>query len=433
VNVRKSRLRQLAEEGHRSAALVERLAEDSTQFLAAMQMGLTLTHSLAVAVAVLIISPPLASRLAQLPWFPSAQISFPVAIFLVVLILAIVMLVLGQLTPELMAMQHAERLALGLAPWIQAFITLAWPVAQAALAASKWVANLFGSYQASGMPLVTEEEIKTLVDAGEESGFIEEVEKEMIYGVFQLGETAAREVMVPRIDIVAVEANTPLLEALDVILSAGHSRIPVYEDTIDNIVGLLYAKDILRCLRDGKIEVPLRSLLRPVHFVPETKRVDELLPELQQRKVHMVIVVDEYGGTAGLVTIEDILEEIVGEIQDEYDSEEPLIKAVREGEYLADARLDLDDLNALMGTNLPTTETDTLGGFIYSRLGRVPRVGDEIRYGDLTITVLAVANRRIKQVRLTRLSSGSGETSSVEETGVEFGHGGVTGLLFPLL
>jgi CBS domain containing-hemolysin-like protein len=185
-------------------------------------------------------------------------------------------------------------------------------------------------------------------------------------------------------------------------MEAGHSRIPVYEDSVDDIVGVLYAKDLLPPLREGDTSQPIRALLRPAYFVPETKKADELLPDLQQRRVHMAIVVDEYGGTAGLVTIEDLLEEIVGEIQDEYDTEEPFFVQLDENEYVCDARIDLDDLNRLADTELPTEDTDTLGGFIYASMGRVPNVGNQVHHHDLTFTVESVVGRRIKKVRVER-------------------------------
>jgi putative hemolysin len=221
----------------------------------------------------------------------------------------------------------------------------------------------------------------------------------MIASIFAFGETLVREVMVPRIDVSAVPVDVPMLEALDLILKAGHSRIPVYHDTIDNVMGILYAKDLLRYLRDGRTDVHLGKILRPAYFIPESKKVDELLQELQQRKVHMAVVVDEYGGTAGIVTIEDLLEEIVGEIQDEYDAEEPTVEAVDDREFLFDARVSLNEVNQLLGVELPAEGGDTLGGFIYSQLGKVPAVGDTIEYGDVTVEVLSVAGRRIKQVR----------------------------------
>jgi len=224
----------------------------------------------------------------------------------------------------------------------------------------------------------------------------------MIYSIFELGDTLAREVMVPRIDVIALDVSTPLLEALDAIMEVGHSRIPVYRETIDNVQGVLYAKDLLPYLRQGRSDVPLKKILREAYFIPETKRASDLLPDLQQRRVHMAVVVDEYGGTAGLVTIEDLVEEIVGEIQDEYDAEEPFVEFVNDDEYLFDARVDLDDLNRLMNVELPTEDSDTLGGFIYTELGKVPTVGDQVAFGNMGFTVESVAGRRIKKVRVQR-------------------------------
>jgi CBS domain containing-hemolysin-like protein len=243
--------------------------------------------------------------------------------------------------------------------------------------------------------------LRFLLHASEEEAVIEDEEKEMIASIFEFSDKLVREVMVPRIDVAAVELDTPMLQALDVILRAGHSRIPVYRDSIDNVQGVLYAKDLLKYLRDGRTETPLGKVLRPAYFIPESKKVDELLQELQQRKVHIAVVVDEYGGTAGLVTIEDLLEEIVGEIQDEYDAEEPTVEAVDTNEYLFDARVPIDEVNKLLGVELPSEGGDTLGGFIYSQLGKVPALGDRIEFENAVIEVLSVSGRRIKQVRAT--------------------------------
>jgi len=240
-----------------------------------------------------------------------------------------------------------------------------------------------------------------MVDAGEEGGVIEEEEKEMIYSIFDLGDTLAREVMVPRIDMVAIEAGTSIVDALGVIVQAGHSRVPVYRGTVDNIVGILYAKDLLSYWHNIET-LQLTQILREAYFIPETKKADELLQELQRRKVHVAIVVDEYGGTAGLVTIEDILEEIVGEIQDEYDTEEAMIEVVSPDEVIFNARVAMDDVNDALAINLPTDISDTLAGLIYSQLGRVPVVGDQVTFDEVELTVLSVAGRRIKKVRAVR-------------------------------
>jgi CBS domain containing-hemolysin-like protein len=235
----------------------------------------------------------------------------------------------------------------------------------------------------------------------------------MIYSVFALGNTLAREVMVPRIDMVALDVNVSLEEALDVAVRAGHSRVPTYEDTIDNIVGVLYAKDLLQLWRDKQEGISLREVLRRPYFVPESKPVDELLEEMQQRKVHIVVVVDEYGGTAGLVTLEDIVEEIVGEIQDEYDAEEPVVEQTSDGEFIFNARVDLDDVNRLIGAEFPTEMGDTLGGFIYSQLGKVPVPGETVRFDGLVIEVLTVTSRRIRKVRVSKDHEHTGRGADV--------------------
>ena len=255
---------------------------------------------------------------------------------------------------------------------------------------------------------MTETELISLVEAGQEEGVLEQEEQKMIVSIFRLGDTLVREIMVPRIDVLALEVHTPLDEALDAIKQAGHSRVPVFKDSVDNILGLLYAKDLLGIWREGRHEVSLRDYLRQAYFVPEAKKAAELLAELQAKRIHMAIVVDEYGGVAGLVTLEDIVEEIVGEILDEYDqAEELLYQAINEDEYLFQGRIDLDDFNDIMGTELPNSEADTLSGLIYSRIGRVPTAGDHVQVNDLQLTVEQVSGQRIRKVRAVRLVSSS--------------------------
>ncbi len=400
INVRKARLRQLIEEGVGSARTAERLAENASRLLATTQLGMMLTSFFAGGVVAVVSAPPLAKVMQPL----LGEASHPVAFVLVVFLAAVVMLIFGELVPETIAVQYSERLALWLARPLAVISILAIPMVQLMVWLSNLVSRLFGAEPRSEMPFVTEEEIKTMVDAGEEEGVIQEEEKEMIYSIFELGDTLAREVMIPRIDLVTLDVRTPMLEALDTIMEAGHSRIPVYEETIDNVQGLLYAKDLLPYLREGRTDVPLKSILRQAYFIPETKKASDLLPDLQQRRVHMAVVVDEYGGVAGLVTIEDLLEEIVGEIQDEYDTEEPFVEFITDNVYVFDARVDLDDLNRLMGVSLPTADSDTLGGFIYSALGKVPAVGDQVVFDDMDFTVQSVTGRRIKKVRVERRS-----------------------------
>jgi putative hemolysin len=309
-------------------------------------------------------------------------------------------LVLAELIPKAIAARRPENVALLVVGPIDTLAAVLVPVLWLVNRALQVAGPVPGDGSGEGL-LMREQELRMMVDVGAEEGLIDLGEKEMITGIFELGETIVREVMVPRIDIITIEANTPLREALEVVVKCGHSRIPVYEETIDNIVGVLYAKDLLRCQLDGS-DRSLREMLRPAYFIPESKRVDELLQELQHRRVHIAIVVDEYGGTAGIVTIEDLLEEIVGEIQDEYDTEEPLSETISEREVIFDARVNLDDVNDELGLDLPTEYSDTLGGLIYSQLGRVATVGDEVHIDGARLVVLSVTGRRIKKVKIIK-------------------------------
>jgi len=255
---------------------------------------------------------------------------------------------------------------------------------------------------------VTETELISLVEAGQEEGFLEQEEQKMIVSIFRLGDTLVREIMIPRIDILALDVNTPIDQTMNALQQSGHSRLPIYKDSVDNILGLLYAKDLLGIWREGKREVSLSDHLRPAYYVPEAKKADELLTELQAKRIHMAIVVDEYGGVAGLVTLEDIVEEIVGEILDEYDqAEEMVYQAINDDEYLFQGRIDLDDFNDIMGTQLPNSEADTLSGLIYSRIGRVPAAGDHVQIEGLQLTVEQVSGQRIRKVRAQRMTSDS--------------------------
>jgi len=248
------------------------------------------------------------------------------------------------------------------------------------------------------------EDLLRLVEMEESSGGIEPDERQMIRGVIGLEDTSIREIMVPRIDIAALGGDAGIDEAMKLIVDRGFSRVPLYGETIDDIVGIVYAKDLLRCVAEGR-RPPLREIARPPYYIPEQKRVDELLAELRMSKVHIAIVVDEYGGTAGLVTIEDLLEEIVGEIQDEYEREEAPIERINDAEAILDARVSIDALRELFGFALEDEQDfDSVGGFVYHRLGKVPVAGDEVRADGLTLRVLSVLGRRIKKVRATRVA-----------------------------
>lgn len=252
---------------------------------------------------------------------------------------------------------------------------------------------------------VTEDELKTWVEVGQPEGGLEEDERKMIYSIFQFGDTLCREIMVPRIAVDAVEIKTPLNSAINMIVESGHSRVPVYDDVIDNVVGMLYAKDLLKVQVNTTEKATIRKFLRPAYFVPESKKVDELLAEMQAKGVHIAVVVDEYGGMAGLVTLEDIVEEIVGEIRDEYDEgEELLVQEISADEFVFLGRVSLDDFNEALSTELETDQTDTLGGYFYSELGRVPMEKDQLTFADWQLTVEEVRGRRVDRIRAKRIS-----------------------------
>jgi len=253
---------------------------------------------------------------------------------------------------------------------------------------------------------MSEDGLRLLMQVNEEESEIQESDKQMIVSILEMNETVVREVMVPRIDMVTLEVNVGLHAALDTIIEAGHSRIPVYEGHVDVIVGVLYAKDLLKCFRDNRTDAPIRELLRPAYFIPASKKISTLFREMQQQRTHLAIIVDEYGGIAGLVTFEDMLEEIVGEIQDEYDThEEAYYQPIGEQAYLVNSRLDIDSLADLLDIDLTEEDGDTVGGLIYSHLGHVPEQGEILELDGWRFTVLSVDGRRINQVRVERIPS----------------------------
>lgn len=254
----------------------------------------------------------------------------------------------------------------------------------------------------SGRRKVTEEDIRQLIGVGEEDGVVREEEREMIRAIFELDSTVVREIMVPRIDMAAISVDASIRETLDAIIACGHSRLPVYEDTLDNIIGLLYAKDLLKCWGMEPDQINIRDLMREPFFTPETKNLEELLQEFKKKRVHLAIVIDEYGGTSGLVTIEDLLEQIVGDIQDEYDMEQELFSVLPDGSLVADARLPVEDLEERFDMEIERDQFDTVGGLAIHLFGGIPATGAVISGAGLVIEVLDADPRRVKQVRICR-------------------------------
>ncbi len=313
------------------------------------------------------------------------------------------LLALLQPTWRILAMRYADPLIFQFAPLVKGLQFLLRPLVSPIYHITAQVNQREQTRNEDGNGL-TDEALRVLMHTTEGAEEIEENEREMIESILEMNETVAREVMVPRIDMVAIDVETSFQEALNTIISAGHSRIPVYEDHIDHIIGILYAKDILRCFRDQVIDVPIRELLRPPYFVPVSKKVDVLFQEMQKQRVHIATVIDEYGGTAGLVTIEDIIEEIMGDIQDEYDVEDTYVQVISPDVYLLNSRLDVYSLSKLLDIALDNDEADTLGGLLFSLMEHVPEQGESVEYEGWRFTVLALDGRRIEQVRIERVT-----------------------------
>ncbi|MBO9392773.1 hemolysin family protein [Caldilinea sp.] len=395
--VNRSEVRKRSEAGDPRALMLSKQLADTAQFW----LTIMLLKSLGLVAAGLAVGYVLFTH-------------FPMSGMLIGIVFTWLTLGAAQIVVRSLVLRNPDAVAFALAPVLRPIMQVLSPVTFLLYRAGLRLSGE-DEEESDESIFLSEDGLRLLMQVNEEESEIQESEKQMIAGILEMNETVAREVMVPRIDMVTLEVNTPLREALDTIIEAGHSRIPVHEGHIDAIVGLLYAKDLLKCFRDQRMDVQIRELLRPPYFIPASKKVTALLREMQQQRVHLAIVIDEYGGVAGLVTIEDILEEIVGDIQDEYDvAEEVYLQPVSENTYLVNSRLDLDTLSDVLGIDLEEEEADTVGGLIYSRLGHVPEQGEALELEGWRFIVLSVDGRRINQVRIERVIPASQESDEVE-------------------
>ncbi len=403
VSVRRSRIEQLVDEGDRAAMRVRRLLEDPSRFLAVSQLGLTVIGFFASAYAAVSLTVQLAGLLEGAGM--DRGTADGVSLVIVTVLLALFTIVFAELVPKTIALAYADRVSRTFAAPIDILGKVLSPVISLLTTVTGWITRLFGA-DVTKEAQISAEELRLIVERGGEQGILEAEEEQMIHAVIELGERRVHEVMVPRIAIVALPSDAQYEQAIDTIVGEGHSRVPVYEETVDEVVGILYAKDLLPFLKDGADpRPPLRSLLRAPVFVPESMSIDDLLHEFQRRKVHIGIVLDEYGGTAGLVTIEDLLEEIVGEIQDEYDVEDPMVEALSDDEIRIDGRASIDDLAEAFDVELELEdddEYDTVGGLVFHRLGKVPEPGDRISIDGLTLTVESTDGRRVGKILAVR-------------------------------
>jgi putative hemolysin len=415
VSMRRTRIRQLAEEeGDPAARAVARLIDKPGRFLATIQVGVTLSGFFASAVGAVSLAILLATWLATVPVPFIAANAYGIAFVVVTVTLSFVMLVLGELAPKNIAILRSEAIALRVARPVEALSKLASPVVVVLSAATGLIVRLAGGSSESRFPPVTEAEILAMVATGEEEGVVAPTERKLIGEVFEFGDTITAEVMVPRVDVKALPRGATLADARRIVIDTGHTRIPVFDGNLDNIIGVIHAKDVLQHLAPeadrAQADREVTNIMRRPYHVPASKRVVELLPELQRQQIHLAVVVDEYGGTAGIVTLEDLLEELVGPIRDEYDArEEPDIQVLGDGEVVVSGGAHLGDVAAAVGAKLEAEGIDTVGGLIYAELGRIPSENDVVDLPGATVEVLSMRGRRVLKARVLRRQMDDGD------------------------
>ncbi len=382
------KIKQLQQRGVKGTNILERLLKNSSKTLSTILIGNNIVNIAATAIATEL----------TIEIFTGKQVTVFVTIIMTILIL-----VFGEITPKTYASHNAEKVAMKLGKPLNLLSIIFTPVLFILNRITKIIIKILGGDLSSDKTTISEEEIKTLVDVGEEAGIIEKQEREMINSIFEIGDIEASEVMVPRIDIVYLDENDTMNDAIEKALKYGYSRIPVITNSIDNIIGILYVKDLLASFFNANNqEESIKELIRPAYYVPESKKAIDLLTEMQLQKVHIAIVLDEYSGTLGLVTIENILEEIVGDIIDEYDDEKDLVEYIEGGGIIVNSKISIDEINDIYDANLPEDEFESIGGFVFNLLGRMPRIGDTVKYNDINFKVLELHNRRISKMRIDK-------------------------------
>ncbi|MCK8826983.1 hemolysin family protein [Natroniella acetigena] len=388
MSVNKVEIRHLRQEGDSQAKIVDELLNRPDKLLITILIGNNLVNIAASSIATALATEAFGDK------------GVGIAIGAVTLFV----LIFGEITPKSFANKEATLFSMKVARYIQVCYYLLAPLIKPLTILTNFMMRRNKDDSVDKNSFVNEDKIRKFLAVGEREGTIESDEKKMINSIFEFDDTLVKEIMVPRIDMVCIEINDTSEKLIDIIIDNGFSRIPVYNETIDNIVGVVYAKDLLLLLKKERFKADIKEIMRPAYYIPAIKEVDSLLSELRKEKIHMAIVLDEYGGTDGLVTIEDLLEEIVGDIQDEYDKERKLIKEIDEDEILVDGRVDIDEINELLEIDLPEEDYETISGFILSKLGYVPDEAEEIEYQNLKIIVQKIVRRRISEVRLKRLN-----------------------------
>ncbi len=402
ISLNDAKISKQAKEGNKKAKQIESMLKNPSKFLATIQIGITFAGFLSSAFASDAFSDDLAPILNN--WFPfiSLDIWKGIAIIIITMILSFFTLVFGELVPKRLAMKYYEKIAYATIGVIKTISIFTLPFVKLLTISTNMISKIFGVSEAEE-EIVTEEEIKMMIDEGEENGTIEQEEKELLNNVFAFNDIIVSEVMTPRTDIFAIEIDEDINELLDKIDEYKYSRIPVYEDNIDNIEGILFIKDILKVIKDGRY-INIREIMREPYFIPESKEIDELFRELQKSKQQMAIVIDEYGGTAGLITMEDIIEELMGNILDEYDDEEIEYKKLDENTYILSGSSTVYDIKKIFSVDIPDGDYETLSGYLLEKLGRIPEENEHpvIEDEQLTYKIEEYEDKRIKSVKVCK-------------------------------
>ncbi len=402
ISLNDAKIEKNAKEGNKKAKQILKMLKTPSKFLATIQIGITLAGFLSSAFASDAFADKLAPILNNLIPSISLEVWRGISILLITIILSFFTLVFGELVPKRLAMKYYEKISYATIGVIRAISIITAPFVKLLTFSTNIVSKLFGVGEAEE-EVVTEEEIKMMIAEGEEKGTIERGEKQLLNNVFEFNDIIVSEIMTPRTDMYAIDINKNLREMLDEIDEFKYSRIPVYNESIDDIEGVLFVKDILKPLKDNE-EIDIRKIIREPYFIPESKDIDELFKEMQQNKVQMAIVIDEYGGTAGLITMEDIIEELVGNIFDEYDEEELDIKKIDENTYIVNGMITSYELKKIFDVELPEGDYETLSGYLLDKLGRIPEEDEHpvIEDENLTYRVEEIEDRRIKYVKVCR-------------------------------
>lgn len=396
----KSLLKDLIKSNDRAAIFIERLQNEPEHVIAASKIGFIICLSIAAFLTGLfsieIFAPILYNSSVKL----LSDFSNLIAVIIFVPVLSFIAIIIGDLIPKSIAQKFPLQISKTLVIPFYYYLLIIKPISNLLTKVTNVILSPFKDQTSFTESRLSEEEFKILLEEGRKTGTIDKTEQELITSIFEFTDTIAKEVMVPRTDVVAIDVNTPREKLINIVLEEGYSRMPVYSGSIDNIIGIIYTKDLISLLEHREVII-LYDIIRPAYFVPETKKISALLRELQEQKIHMAIVIDEFGGTEGIITLEDIIEEIVGEIHDEYDEELKEIETAADGSFLVNARINIKDFNQKFHANIPENpDYETISGFLHKISGRIPEMGEEIIYEDIKFIIVKKSLRRIRQVKV---------------------------------